>query len=98
MEPIRRIYYTDGMNQAAPRSARPPSGRSVRGVFVGRQRELAELKSVLEDALAGQGRLVILVAAMAKKTKNRITSPRAPQRQDGWIRQPAVEGGTWDHT
>ena len=31
------------------------------GVFVGRQRELRELKTALEDALAGQGRLVTLV-------------------------------------
>ena len=30
-------------------------------VFVGRQREMAELKSALEDALSGQGRLVMLV-------------------------------------
>ncbi len=29
--------------------------------FVGRRQELAELKSSLEDALSGQGRLVMLV-------------------------------------
>ncbi|MCI0857707.1 MAG: ATP-binding protein, partial [Chloroflexi bacterium] len=32
-----------------------------RGVFVGREKELAELTAALEDALAGQGRLVMLV-------------------------------------
>ncbi|MCZ6866767.1 MAG: protein kinase, partial [Chloroflexi bacterium] len=31
------------------------------GVFVGRQREMGELKSALEDALSGRGRLVTLV-------------------------------------
>ena len=32
-----------------------------RAKFVGRQREMAELTAALEDALAGQGRLVMLV-------------------------------------
>ena len=31
------------------------------GVFVGRQREMGELKAALEEALAGRGRLVMLV-------------------------------------
>jgi len=31
------------------------------GVFVGRQREMGELKACLEDALSGRGRLVTLV-------------------------------------
>jgi DNA-binding CsgD family transcriptional regulator/tetratricopeptide (TPR) repeat protein len=31
------------------------------GIFVGRQREMGELKAALEDALSGQGRLVMLV-------------------------------------
>ncbi len=31
------------------------------GVFVGRQREMGELKAALEDALSGRGRLVTLV-------------------------------------
>ena len=37
------------------------SSRDMGSVFVGRQREMAELKDALEDALAGQGRLVLLV-------------------------------------
>ena len=37
------------------------SGGLPRGVFVGRQREMGELGAVLEDALAGRGRLVMLV-------------------------------------
>ena len=36
----------------------PPSPASR--VFVGRQREIAELDAALADALAGQGRLVLL--------------------------------------
>ncbi len=32
------------------------------GTFVGRQRELADLKAALDDAIAGQGRLAMLVA------------------------------------
>ena len=35
--------------------------RLAGGVFVGRQREMGELKGCLEDALSGQGRLVTLV-------------------------------------
>ena len=31
------------------------------GVFVGRQREMGELKAALEDALSGRGRMVTLV-------------------------------------
>ncbi len=33
----------------------------LRGTFVGRQQELAELKAALDDALSGQGRVVMLV-------------------------------------
>jgi len=55
-------------------SASPPSERGdegisdhhaldslASGVFVGRQREMGELKAALEDALSGRGRLVTLV-------------------------------------
>jgi DNA-binding SARP family transcriptional activator len=42
----------------------PPPGESAeapsRGVFVGRKRELAQLVRALDDALAGEGRLVLL--------------------------------------
>ena len=37
----------------------PGSQRTDR-VFVGRQREMAELTAALEDALSGQGRLIML--------------------------------------
>ena len=45
---------------AAPNN--PAPGLSpLRGTFVGRQREMGELKAVLDDAMAGQGRLAMLV-------------------------------------
>ena len=34
---------------------------SLSGFFVGRQREMRELKAALNDAISGQGRLVMLV-------------------------------------
>ena len=37
------------------------STQPIGSVFVGRQRELAELTAALDDALSGQGRLVMLV-------------------------------------
>ncbi len=42
------------------------------GVFVGRQREMGELKAALEDALSGKGRLVMLVgeSGIGKETSN----------------------------
>ncbi len=39
----------------------PAPGLSpLRGTFVGRQREMSELKAGLEDAMSGHGRLVML--------------------------------------
>ncbi len=40
---------------------RPPGAESARGAFVGRERELEELLVGLEDAVAGHGRLFLLV-------------------------------------
>ena len=37
------------------------SGNPARGIFVGRQREMAALEAALEEALAGRGKLVMLV-------------------------------------
>ena len=39
----------------------PAPGPSPRGSFVGRQREMGELKLALDDATAGHGRLAMLV-------------------------------------
>ena len=61
MQPIRRIQYTNAMNRPPGQPERTATGRPARGVFVGRERELAELTSALDDVLLGQGRLVMLV-------------------------------------
>ena len=45
---------SDSSSQSSP--AAIPAG----GVFVGRQRELGELRAALEDTLSGDGRLVTL--------------------------------------
>ena len=45
---------------AAPRRRTRSTG-SASGVFVGREREMDELRAGLEDALSGRGRLVLLV-------------------------------------
>jgi DNA-binding SARP family transcriptional activator len=46
---------------AAAEPAAESARRAPRSVFVGRERELAELTAGLDDALAGRGRLVLLV-------------------------------------
>jgi predicted ATP-dependent serine protease len=61
-----RLTASGGAPQAAVASAdaqaqvRTPE-RLADGVFVGRQAELGVLQAALEDALAGRGRLVMLV-------------------------------------
>ena len=45
------------------------------GVFVGRQREMGDLKAALEDALSGRGRLVMLVG---EPGIGKTRTPRAP--------------------
>jgi len=39
---------------------RPAGASPAGGIFVGRQREMAALKSALEDAMSGHGRIVML--------------------------------------
>ncbi len=46
---------------ASPEETAEESSILTSGTFVGRQKELADLKRALEDAMAGQGRLVMLV-------------------------------------
>ena len=48
---------TGGMLEPASQS----SSYASSGVFVGRQRELAELRSALEESLAGRGQMIMLV-------------------------------------
>ncbi len=50
----------EGPQEAAPRVEANPLDRLAGGVFVGREQELGELRSSLDQALAGHGRLVLL--------------------------------------
>ena len=58
-----------GTNLDAPKAETPtPSEETAiltSGTFVGRQREMGELKAALEDAFAGWGRLAMLVGEPA---------------------------------
>ena len=49
------------MNRSQPQRDGAASVRRVSGVFVGRERELAELTSALDDVLSGQGGLVFII-------------------------------------
>ena len=57
--PLRLPDYTNVMPESSPHIAhnRSPSA----AVFVGRQREMAALRTALEHAQSGQGQLVMLV-------------------------------------
>ena len=48
------------MVESQPPNNPTPGLSPFRGTFVGRQREMGELKVALDDAMAGQGRLVML--------------------------------------
>ena len=62
LESLQPTDYTSRMAEPSPQSERSslPHAQS-RAIFVGRRREMAELTSTLEEALSGQGRLVMLV-------------------------------------
>ncbi len=49
------------MVESQPPNNPAPGLSHLRGTFVGRQREMGELKAALEDAMAGHGRLAMLV-------------------------------------
>ena len=59
LEPRSYTNYTGGMPESSPQSSQ--ESISTDGVFVGRQRELGELRAALEESLAGRGRLAMLV-------------------------------------
>ena len=49
------------MADSSPQPGQPSvNARPLGGAFVGRRREMAELTAVLEEAWAGQGRIVML--------------------------------------
>ena len=59
---LEAIDLTTGVEQPAKGVDEAPALDALAGgVFVGRQREMGELKACLEDALSGRGRLVTLV-------------------------------------
>ncbi len=49
------------MVESQPPNNPAPGLSPLRGTFVGRQREMRELKAALDDARGGRGRLVMLV-------------------------------------
>jgi predicted ATPase/class 3 adenylate cyclase len=56
---VREGHLDDAAEEEAPEEN--PLDRLARGVFVGRDRELGELRTALDDALSGRGRLLLLV-------------------------------------
>ena len=64
------------------------------GVFVGRQREMGELKAALEDALSGRGRLVMLVGepGIGKSRTAQELATYAGLRQAQVLRGRCYEG------
>ena len=62
LEAPRYPDYTGGMSEPPPQLEQSPSHHSApRNIFVGRQREFAELTAALDDALSSRGRLFMLV-------------------------------------
>ena len=53
--------WNQHMVESKPPNNPAPGLSPLRGTFVGRQRETGELKAALDDAMAGQGRLTLLV-------------------------------------
>jgi len=61
VEPSLRPDCTNRMAEASPQSERRPLPYTPsRAVFVGRQRETADLTAALEDSISGQGHIVML--------------------------------------
>jgi len=59
LEARKDSNYTGGMSESSPQSSH--EAVSAGGVFVGRQREMGELRAALEESIAGHGRLAMLV-------------------------------------
>jgi DNA-binding SARP family transcriptional activator len=68
-----------------PASAGARPGRRAAGIFVGRERELAELSSALEDAAAGRGRL-FLVSGESGVGKTRLADELASSGKESGAR------------
>ena len=64
-----------------PASSGTRPGRRAAGIFVGRERELAELAPALEDAVAGRGRL-FLISGDSGVGKTRLADELASRAKD----------------
>jgi DNA-binding SARP family transcriptional activator len=80
---LRQDASLDAAAQTAPDAPRP--GRRAAGLFVGRERELAELRAALEDAAAGRGRL-FLVSGESGIGKTRLADEVASRAKDAGAR------------
>ena len=78
---------------AAIDAARRAAGETPRGAFVGRERELAALIACLDDALAGRGRLVLLVGEPGIG-KSRLAEEVAAEAQSRGAR--VLVGRCWE--
>ena len=63
------------------------------GIFVGRRREIAELKTALADALVGRGSLVLLSGEPGIGKTRLITEMASLAEQDGAVRRQAPGTG-----
>jgi len=61
MEPHCQSLYTGAMTEPTSHENRAPLVSNLAdSIFVGRQREMDELQTILQDALAGRGQMVML--------------------------------------
>jgi len=61
LETLAALADAEPATQSRPAAAINPLDSLAGGVFVGREREIEDLRGAVEDALAGRGRLVMLV-------------------------------------
>jgi hypothetical protein len=70
-------------------AARSERAETTRGIFVGREAELAALIAGLDDAIAGRGRLFLLVGEPGIGKSRLAEEPRPPtpghQNQRAWV-------------
>jgi DNA-binding SARP family transcriptional activator len=93
----RAVLNHDPALDVAPRRERSVTGRNeppeIGGAFVGRARELAELEGLLDDVLAGNGRLAV-VYGEAGIGKTRLTEELTARARRRGFR--ALSGRSWE--
>ena len=84
LEPLDHTHYTDGMEEPASQQSHAHLGILPGSGFIGRQQEMAELRSALDDVLSGQGQLVMLVGepGIGKTRTAQETTSYAADRND----------------